>query len=181
MCALVCIGACIGLYLSLYRSVFDCIGLVLVNTNTIHTNTDWNVLNTYLLALNTCWHVFNTYHQYIPQYMPIHCTATYTYWHVLSCNTCQYLHVAITDDSVAGWNFLRCTIFQLQPDALVVEYFCDLAPAEAGAAVTSTTAATRNAKAAAAAVAFSASTAGSAAANKRCLVPHKCHHHNKLS
>ena len=31
ICALVCNGACIGLYLSLCWSVFECIGIILVN------------------------------------------------------------------------------------------------------------------------------------------------------
>ena len=68
MCALVC-GACIGLYLSLYRSVFDCIGLVLVN-----------VFASVLARIEKQRHVFGQYlhvslfHTYqIPtQYMPIH-------------------------------------------------------------------------------------------------------------
>ena len=82
MCVLVC-GACIGLYLSLCRSVFDCIGLVLVNvlasvlariekkaciwsvlarsinsyipnTNVIHANTCWYLLQRIAIHTNTC-------------------------------------------------------------------------------------------------------------------------------
>ena len=32
----------------------------------------------------------------------------YTYWHVLSCNTCQYLHVAITDEFATATVLRRC-------------------------------------------------------------------------
>ena len=77
MCALVC-GACIGLYLSLYRSVFDCMGLILVN-----------VFASVLARVEKQRHVFGQYlhvslfHKYqIPtQYMPIHAAI---YWHVLN-------------------------------------------------------------------------------------------------
>ena len=40
--------------------------------------------------------------QYIPPihttiHATIHANTSFTYWHVLRCNTCQFLHIAITD------------------------------------------------------------------------------------
>ena len=72
MCALVC-DACIGLYLSLYRSVFDCIGLVLVN-----------VLASVLSHIEKR-HVFGQY-LHVPHYF------THTKY---QRNTCQYMLVFI--------------------------------------------------------------------------------------
>ena len=92
-CFMVCIVVCI-------ESIFAHIIMQYKrNTNRIRANTDMYLLNTYLLArvLNTCWYVFNAYHQYTPQYTPQYMPIHSTHWHILSCNTCQYLHVAITD------------------------------------------------------------------------------------
>ena len=59
------------------------------NTNTTNTHTDCYVFNTYLSVLNTYWY----------EYMLVCVQAQDTYWHVLRCNTFQYLHVAIIDVS----------------------------------------------------------------------------------
>ena len=57
-----------------------------------------------LRPTNTDRYVFNI--EVCIQYMPpihtiihatIHANTSYTYWHVLCCNTCQFLHIAITD------------------------------------------------------------------------------------
>ena len=63
----------------------------------IHTCLYW------IHAARLCWYVYHCI-QYIPPihttiHTTIHANTKWKYWHVLSCNTCQYLHVAITEVS----------------------------------------------------------------------------------
>ena len=84
MCALVC-GACIGRYLSLYRSVFDCIGLVVVNVFAFVLARIENQSDLFGQYLHVA--LFHTY-QIPTQYMPIH---DGIYWHVLQYITIRVL------------------------------------------------------------------------------------------
>ena len=99
---LACIVACI-------QSVFASIVILYIHkTKTIHANRDWYVLNTdnvtcsYWIhagmnSIHTTNTYHNTYHNTCQDIVKIlACIATQC-WHVLSRNTCQYLHVAITN------------------------------------------------------------------------------------
>ena len=85
-CALVC-GAFIGLYLRLYRSVFDCIGLELVNVlaSVLSRIEKKACIKLYLVSIGTCHYFIHTkYPRNTCQYMMVF-IGTY-------CNTYQYVY-----------------------------------------------------------------------------------------